>query len=366
MIEAPPPPVLSAAPVSFGSAAVGVGPRTWWVEVRAGGRITGRRHVRLGARRVSVPLPLGVHAVRVRAVGPGGGRWSRMVRTHVLPASARRAGRVPGFVDPVLQRGMERVAARLPAVGGVYVQHLVTGCGAAVNAGARFPGASTLKAAILVDAVRRGRARELADTLDAMVLDSSDRAANAALVAIGEGSAERGGASVTATLRDVGLGRSLVRRGYIIEDARRGLPIRAEEQPALFTNFVTTPYELARLMVAVHRGAVGRGGIGRLGIGPASARREVLGRLLDVRDGSKLAARVPAGVAVAHKSGFTDEVKHDAGLLYVRRGPIVAVAMSWSAGGVSDATGNAFAAEVGRLATRQLAGGGRCEGLPLR
>ena len=47
----------------------------------------------------------------------------------------------------------------MAAVTGVYVQHLVTGCGAAVNADAQFPAASTLKAAILVDAVRRGRPR---------------------------------------------------------------------------------------------------------------------------------------------------------------------------------------------------------------
>ena len=80
----------------------------------------------------------------------------------------------------------------MAAVTGVYVQHLVTGCGAAVNADAQFPAASTLKAAILVDAVRRGRAASLGATLDRMIIDSDDRAANSALAALGGGPATRG------------------------------------------------------------------------------------------------------------------------------------------------------------------------------
>ncbi len=336
-----------------------VGPRTSRLDVQASGRIIARLRLAPGPRRVRVPLPGGLHPVRVRAVGPGGARWSRTVRARVLPPSATRAGRVPGFVDRRLQADVRAASERLPAVTGVYVQHLVTGCGAAVNADAQFPAASTLKVAILVDAVRRGGAGALRATLDSMIIDSSDRAANAVL-------GSTGAARVTQTLHDLELRRSLVRRPYIIEDARQRLPVRTEAQPALATNFITTPYELARLMVAIHRGAIGRGGVGRLGIGRRAAQRELLVRLLDVRDGSKLAAGLPSSVPLAHKSGFTDQVKHDGGMIYLRRGPVVAVAMSWSAGGVSDQSGNRFIADVARAAARRLGGGGRCQGLPLR
>ena len=133
---------------------------------------------------------------------------------------------MPGFVDPRLQADAERLVARLPAIGGAYVQHLVSGCGAAVNAGAAFPAASTMKAAVLVEAVRRGRSAVPGALLDRMILPSDDRAANEVLVRLGRGSEERGAAAVTATLRRLGLRESLMRRGYLL-DARRALPITA-------------------------------------------------------------------------------------------------------------------------------------------
>ena len=133
-----------------------------------------------------------------------------------------------------------------------------------------------------------------------------------------------------------------------------------------FTNYITTPFELARLMVAIHRGAVGgAGGVRRLGIASRTARSELLARLLDVRDRSKLVAGLPPGVPVAHKTGYTEEVKHDGGIIYLRSGPVAAAVMTWSASGVGDATGDRFIAAVARAARARLAGGGACQGLPL-
>ncbi len=363
---APPPPVLAMPAVSFGQVAVRLGPGTLRIEVQSDGRITHRRRVPPGPRRVAVPVPPGVHPVRVKAIGRGGARWSATVRVRALPAASRRAGRIPGFVDRRLQGEVEAVLARVPAVSGAYVQHLVTGCGAAVNADAQFPAASTLKAAILVEAVRRGRARDLASLLDRMAIDSDDEAANAVLAAIGGGSGDAGAAAVTDTLHDLGLTRSLVRRPYLIEeDARRPLGISTTTAPALHTNLITTPYELARLMVAIHRGAIGAGGIARIGVAPSAARAEVLARLIDTRDHTKLVAGVPPSVTVAHKSGYTEEVKHDAGILYLRRGPVVVSVMTWIASGVGDAAGGPAIAAIAAAARHRLGRGGSCDGLPL-
>ena len=193
-----------------------------------------------GPRRVSVPVPVGHHQVRVRARGPGGAATSRPV-TRVGPAAlGPPAGRVPGYVDPPLQRDIEALARSVPATTGVYVQHLVTGCGAAVNADAQFPAASTLKAAILLQALRRaggGSTAPLDGLLDSMILDSDDGAANAVLGDVG------GPAAVTDTLHGLGLMRSLVRAPYIIDqERRRPLAISTTAQPALFTNYITTPF----------------------------------------------------------------------------------------------------------------------------
>jgi beta-lactamase class A len=216
-----------------------------------------------------------------------------------------------------------------------------------------------------VDAVRRGRQGALGPLLDRMVISSDDRAANDVLAALGGGSGTAGAAGVTDTLHRLGLGRSLVRRPYIIEDARRAIPITTTASPALYTNFITTPFELSRLMVAIHRGAVGGGGVARLGIAPGAARAELLARLLDVADRTKLAAGLPPGVPIAHKTGYTEEVKHDGGVVYLSSGPVVATVMTWSASGVTDATGDRFIAEVARAARARLSGGGACQGLPL-
>lgn len=361
----PAPAIVAGPPVAFGGITVRLGAGTRLIEVQRDGRIIVRRSVPAGPRRLSVALPAGVGAVRVRAVGSGGARWSAAARIRVLPRSALRAGRLPGFVDAPLQRDVDRLVSGMPAISGVYVQHLVSGCGASYNADAQFPAASTLKAAILVDAVRRGRAAQLAPVLDRMIRDSDDVAANQALAALGNGSGETGAASVTDTLHRLGLGRSLVRRPYIIEDTRRPLPITTVRAPALFTNFITTPFELARLMVAIHRGAVGKGGVAKLGIGSHAARVELLARLLDVRDTSKLVAGVPAGVPVAHKTGYTQEVKHDGGIIYLASGPVVAAVMTWSASGISDAVGDRLIADVARVATRRLVSGGSCPRVPI-
>ncbi len=362
---APPTPVITAPAISFGRIAVRVGEGTARVEVQAGGRITARLEVAPGPRRIAVPVPVGVNPVRVRAVGSEGARWSATVRVRVLPASARRPGRIPGFVDARLQREVDRLVAGVPAIAGVYVQHLVTGCGASANADAQFPAASTLKAAILVDAVRRGTHERLGPLLDRMILESDDRAANDVLAALGGGSGTVGASGVTDTLRRLGLTRSLVRRPYIVETARRPLILGVTAQPALFTNFITTPFELARLMVVIHRGAMGGGALVRLGITARIARVEILARLLDVRDRSKLVAGLPPQVPVAHKTGYTEQVKHDGGIIYLTSGPVVAAVTTWSPSGVGDAVGDRFIAEVARAARARLAGGGGCQGLPL-
>ena len=117
-------------------------------------------------------------------------------------------------------------------------------------------------------------------------------------------------------------------------------------------------------MVAVHRGAIGRGGVARIGIGAAAARAELLARLLDVRDTTKLVAGLPSGVPVAHKTGYTDQVRHDAGIIYLRSGPVAAAAMAWSPSGVGG-TGERFIARVATAARSRLGGGGACDGLPL-
>lgn len=75
-----------------------------------------------------------------------------------------------------------------------------------------------------------------------------------------------------------------------------------------------------------------------------------------MRDGTKIVAGVPAGTPVAHKTGYTSEVKADAGVVYTPGGPIVIAVMGWSNSGASEA----YIARVAAAVVGRLAGGGAC------
>lgn len=363
-VAAPPPPAIVAAPVMYGRVSVRVGARTTRIAALLDGRV--RRAVRVvpGPRRVTLTLPTGRWNLVVRATGPGGSRRSAARTVWILPATGARLGTTTGRLDRRLQSTLQAMVDGLPVISGVYVQNLVTGCGAAVNAGARFPAASTLKAAILTDAVRRP-AGAPAGLLDEMILDSSDQAANRVLAIQGGGDGAAGAARVTETMGLMGMSRSLVRRPYIIDEpgtttAKERIPVTTTRPAALYTNFISTPYDLALMMISLHRSAQGRGAVRRMGVGMLRARREITRRLLEVRDRSKIVAGVPAGTPVLHKTGYTTEVKHDVGVVYLPRGPVVVSVMTWNQAGVSDGLGDAFIARVTHAAVDRLSGGGAC------
>ncbi|MEZ5080131.1 MAG: serine hydrolase [Thermoleophilia bacterium] len=360
-VAPPPPPIVAPAPVVFGRIAVRVGRNTTRIQAVTDGRSRLAIPVPRGPRTVSLRLPTGRWNLRVRAIGPGGVRLSRVSRlTWVLPASGHKLGTTQGRLDRRLQADLVRLTGRLPAISGVYAQHLVTGCGAGVNAAAPFPTASVLKAGILLDAVRRP-AGASSSLLDRMIIDSNDLAANQVLAIQGGGDGVRGATRVTETLRLIGLREALVRRPYIIEEASRPIPIEATARPALYTNYIGSPLEMARMFVVIHRSAIGGTAARRLGIRPADARRELTRRFLEVRDRTKFAQGLPDGMPLLHKTGYTEQVKHDVGVVYTRSGPIVVAAMTWSASGVGDAVGDGFAADVMRAVVRRLAAsGGRC------
>lgn len=348
----PPVPVVAPAPVLFGHVTVRVGAGTRMIVPVLDGRARRAVRVRPGPRRVSLSLPAGRWNLAVRAVGRRGARSSAARVVWVLPASATATIR-SGRGDRVLQRRLHGLSAGAGFVNGIYVRNLATGCGAAVNAGAPFPAASTLKAAILLDAVRRRTGASPA-LLDRMVIDSDDLASNALLGVEGGGDAMSGAARVTETMHLAGMPNSLVRRPYIIDKER--IPVTVTARPELYTNYISTPYELAVLMIALHRGALGKGPVRRMGVSPAVARREITRRLLEVRDRTKIVAGVPPGMPVAHKTGYTTEVKADAGIVYAPRGPIVISVMGWSNAGASEA----FISRVAAATVARLSGGGAC------
>ncbi|MEX0817719.1 MAG: serine hydrolase [Gaiellales bacterium] len=358
------PPAISApAPreIAFGEVRGRVGPGTIRIVVTVNGARRAETAV-IGTRfRVAVPLPPRDVTIRVIAFDLYG---RRAVSHPVGPVFGLPAAAVPrgtrSIEDPGLSRVVRNLTREFPGIGAFYVQNLRTGKGAAWNAGARFPAASTLKLAIAVEVLRTLRGRvapgsRVDSLLRKMLIYSDNHAANELEVWLG-GSISAGAARVNGTMRALGLRDSHIFGGYEVETAAaRPIPVTVESQPSFGLGKYTTAWDLARLHRYVHLAAGGRGRLLRLpgSFTPADA-RFALFVLARVRDPGKLDRflRRPAAV-VLHKAGWITYARHDAGLVYWKGGGFVAAVMTWNGAGVGIAS-DVLAGRVARESLRRF------------
>ena len=353
-----PPTVVAPAPqsVSFGLVAGRVSPGTRRIVVAVDGRRVAATRVAGRRFRTRVRIPSRDVTVRVTAVGAAGARRSRAVGPvfGLPPAAAPTAARP--HEDAVLARKVRALALRFPGVAAVYVEDLRTGAGAAWNAGARYPAASTVKLAIAVAVMRRlggppPPGSELAHLLFAMLARSDNAAANELEVWLG-GSESGGAALVNATLAELGLRSTEMYGGFIIGTAStRPIPIEVRSAPAFGLGKFTTAWDLARLARYLHLAAGGRGPlVVRVdGFTPNEA-RYLLFLLAHSTDHGKLDRYLGAiGAVILHKAGWIVHARHDNGLVYWRRGAFVATVMTWNASGVG-ASADLLAGRVASVA----------------
>jgi len=354
----PPPAIEQPAPyqVSYGLVTGRAAPAAKVVVVSANGRVLAARKLRSRRIWLRVSLPSGDVTVRVTTHTSAGRRSSRVVR-HVfgLPAAARpRAARAHN--DPALSRRLQRLAAAHRGTAGFYVQSLTTGIGAAWNAKARFPAASTLKLGIAAAVLTRysgipppgswldGRLRE-------MIVPSDDRAANDLLVWLG-GSTSAGGQRVNSLMRSIGLVDSIMYGGYLVRNLSSRIPVRVERQPAFGVGKYTTAHDMTALWQALWLATENRGPLRRAqpGLTRADA-RYLLWLTAHVRDQPKLDRRVTRGedVAVLHKAGWISTARHDTGLVFWHGGVFVAGVMTWNGNGVGRSS-DVLAGRVAELA----------------
>lgn len=309
-----------------------------------------------------VELPTGDLSVRVTTITGDGRRSSQTVTgVYGLPAAASpRVTRARD--DPQLESELRGLTHRFHGTTGFYVQDLGTGRGAAWNARARFPAASTLKLALAttVLAAQSGvppPGSYVGQLLHAMLVYSDNASANALEVSLG-GSTSGGSHRVDALMRSIGMTESLMYGGYETGAIARAIPSRVESQPSFGVGKYTTAADLATLLRSIWLAAARRGPLhaARPGFTPDDA-RYLLWLLAEVRDTDKLDGIVGTrpGVAVLHKAGWIDAARHDAGLVFWRGGVFVASVMTWNVAGDGIA-GDRLAA---RCAARALARFGR-------
>jgi beta-lactamase class A len=327
--------------------------------VRADGRSLTVRAIHRRSVDFTVAFPLHETTIRVTALD-GQGRSAVTTVPHVLglPRLARPHG-ISARLDADLQPRLRTVLRSFPGVTAAFVQDLTTGAGAAWNARARFPAASTLKVAIAVELLRELHGKPKLGSpvnglLHAMLVDSSNEAANSLEVLMG-GSTSGGAARVTAMMRSLGLLDSEMYGGYVRGTyGRSPIPRRVDAQPYFGRGKHTSANDLARLLSLVHLAAAGKGLLAERyrGTFTPSDARFLLYTLAQVPDRGKLGRFLPRAAVLLHKAGWISDARHDAGLVYWRGGVFVAAVMTYTnpAGGASDL----LAGRVARLVLSAL------------
>jgi beta-lactamase class A len=348
---AQPPALVSpvAHQVSYGLIRGVAAPGSKRVVVRVDGHVRGREKLVRRAFVVDLDLPLGVHTIRVETFDRRGRAGVTTVSdVYGLPRVARPRLRGPRL-DSALEVTVRRLARGYGSSSGIYVQSLTTGHGAAWNAQAQFPAASSLKLAIAVTALaeldgtpKRG---STADGLLRTMLVYSDNGSANRLETLFGGSTSGGSALVNAMMRSLGLEHTEMYGGYTLDSstsrfrelASGGIPLTVVDQSWWGRGKRTTAYDLAQLTRSVWLASGGLGPLrkARPGFSPADA-RYLLRVLADVRDTGKLDRLFGphSGVKVFHKAGWISSARHDNGLIVWRGGVFVAAVMTYRSGGV--------------------------------
>jgi beta-lactamase class A len=338
---------------------------TRWVVVSVNGRALASKPISQRRFSLAVPLPTGDVRVRVTTAAADGRKSSTVVREVFGLPRAAVPRVVRGQNDPLLARKVTTLARDFPGTAGVYVQSLTGGSGAAWNAKASFPAASTLKLGIAAAVLAQHRGLPAPGSyvhgLLVSMLTRSDNAAANALEVWLAGSTSAGSHRVNALMSTIGMTDSEMYGGYEVGTYSRGIPAEVEEQPQWGYGKHTTARDLAMLFRAIW---LASGGLGpfvehRLGVTPEDA-RYLLWILARVVDAPKL-DRVESGargVTVMHKAGWVATARHDAGLVFWKGGVFVAGVMTHNSYGV----GVSSDALAGRVAGATLARLQRTEG----
>jgi beta-lactamase class A len=352
------PAIVEPAPreASFGRIAGKVGPGTARVIVLVDGIERGDVEPREGGFAAQVDLPLRKVRIQVAAEDAAGNRAVATIAPVLGLPDVEAAPAADGALDPALARRVDRLVDEFPGVSGVYVQDLASGLGAAWNATARFPAASTVKTAIAVEVLRILSERPPPDSeldllLNAMLIDSDNAAANALLTWIG-GSETGGAAEVNELLLALSLEDSRLYGGFLTAAEGAPIPLETEESPS-FVGKYTSAWDLAQLYRWLHLAARDEGPLLSIdGSFTGSDARAILWILAHSNDHGKLDRFAPKGSIVPHKAGWVSEARHDAGLVYTPEGALLVAVMTWVAGYAGDSS-DILAGRVAQAALAQ-------------
>ncbi len=259
---------------------------------------------------------------RLRAVG--GAR-----RITLAPASGAAIRPTPAQ----LQEQIEVIAKQWNGVVGVYVYDLASGQEiASLNKNSVFSAASTIKVAIMLNAYAHldNFTAKQVQALKKMIVDSDNLAANTILAASVGGSgtedALRGAEQMSATMKELGLSHIYL---YVPFEATEYLAQRKvkyklgpkRDGDAPYTDsgraLRATPAEMAQIYVLIDQCSQGQGALLEKYGKHLNAKRcqEMLDRLNENGDRSRMRSGLPSTARVEHKSGWIDDMQADVGIV---------------------------------------------------
>ena len=230
-----------------------------------------------------------------------------------------------------LQTDIERTAASVDGVMGIYAQNLETGETFAVNADAVFPQGSSIKIPILITLLRQDQ-EGLLHLSDRIVVRRADTVAGSGVLQdFGDGTSSlalRDLAALMMVLSDnsatnilidqVGMANvdaEIQRAGLVHTRLARKMMNQAAER--IDRENISTPREMAALLEKLDRGQL---------LDPAHTAMAL--RLLEDYRETPLRAGVPPGIVVADKPGSLLGVECDSGVVMLKGAPYVLSVMT--------------------------------------
>ncbi|NJM05921.1 serine hydrolase [Candidatus Gracilibacteria bacterium] len=240
-----------------------------------------------------------------------------------------------------LQNEVEALAEEWDGVVGFHLSDLASGEAVALNEDTVFAGASTIKAAIMLNAyvnLKRFDAQQ-EEWLKEMIVESDNLAAND-LLAAATGSRGTEAAFVGAEQMSDMLAENLgLKNTYLFVPYEAGDFIRINNfkfrcgpqdpvGPAPYTEtgcaLRATPADMARLYRLIDACAEGEGELlAQFELLSAKRCQEMLDRLARNGDETRMVAGVPEDVRVEHKSGWVGDMQADAGIVRSPNGDYV-------------------------------------------
>jgi beta-lactamase class A len=324
------------------------------VLVNVNGSRVGSAAVSGGAFSLRVSVRPGQALVEALYVNANGRQVGAAVSrdAFALPASAARSPAAP-HNDKSLSTRLAAAGLGFDGYASIHVERLATGAVAGWNDDARFPAASTVKLAVMIEAARRfglAPSSPILYDVEQAAAWSSNLAANRLFELIGGGDTTKARAVAERRLRLVGAPSSTYPGEYRVGTARSASP----RQPPLQTARVTTARDLAAVMRAIHLSAVGKvSGLRATGLRPEAARvllRALLGSVARSDNAGLVKPYLPTGTPFAQKNGWVSDSRSTAGIIYGREGPVIVVIQVFRSGGLSLAQAQLVGKSAARIA----------------